>query len=253
MGSIYSEVDDKSGGSKGTTNMYVRLYPNTPNQDENVTGDTHVTRALEYAGEQLLDAESIDYYEVQRFHASDYDYPDMKTSSRSDLSDIVDWLKDGSNDGNDTGENLHDKPGAHLLVHGGDCSLDTAGGEAFAEDCGEMAFDTGWASWTGTCDIWELRQSSAIQEALHQFIQYDDPGVMDLTHGSSKGSEHNLGRRVDATDNITPMLTYHGGRYENYEPQGDCKADDDEYSLYTQSLTWCTKKAVDHSSDCTNN
>jgi len=237
-----------SNGDTCTDNrrMYVMLYPNTSTEYSNCGSGTTTTSALHGACDQLYYANSVSYYDISRFKAKDYEYPKVDTSSRDNISTQFEaFLTDGSKNG--TGENLKDIRGCHLLVHGDNCSTDTAGGEKndLCSDDG-TAFSRGVMMWTGLCTKTGQRKNSAIQETLHSFIRGLDDDVKPLLGDGNDngaidaGDEHTLGI-INSSNEVTPMLTYHG---EEFTKAGDCERKSDTVDAYKQTLTSCTEDAV---------
>lgn len=246
MGIYYHNQYKQGDTCNGNERMYVMLYPNTSSEYSNCGEGSDVTSPLDSACNQLYYNGSVVYYSISRFHADDYNYPNVDTSSRSNISsEFEEFLTDGSKNG--TGDNLKDIRGCHMLVHGDSCSTSTAGGEGGHDDCdsGGCAFSRGTMAWTGLCSDTGLRKNSSIQEALHQFIRAYQSSVQDLLgDGDEDGDvdhydEHTLGI-IDSYD-VTPMLTYHG---EEFTKAGTCKRSTDTVYGYDQTLTTCTEDAV---------
>ncbi len=170
---------------------------------------------------------------------------------------------------NGTGDDLYSIYGVHLLIHDNGCSTGMASAESSiiddsdfddSETCAEAehAFDTGLIAWSpGSCNDTGQAKNSAIQEPLHQFIlalQKDVKPMLGDDDGDSEDGldffdEHSLGI-VNGSGEVSPMLTYHDSEFFN---AGSCKSDQDLASAYTQSLTNCTKNAVEfiaRDSDC---
>lgn len=243
MSSEYTEVS--SGGSVGDANAYVRLYPNTIDEDGNVISGTYITDAISWAMDQLINYGAIDHYKVLKYSIEDHPYI---TDASNLSSSFPDWLKDGTNSsGNSSGKDLLSSyKGVHLCVH--DLGCDTTGASAqYADDCSDPdhydAFSAGVAAWSGVCTNTGLRKNSAIQEPLHCFIRYKDSDVSslfgDCSSGSDNNDEHTLGEIKN--NNISPMITYHTGECDGV---GDCNGDGSSPVGYTQNLTGCTKEAI---------
>lgn len=245
MGTYYHVQYSQGNTCDGNERAYVMLYPNTSNEYSNCGVGTDITSPLNSAFDQLYDARSIVYYDISRFHAKDYNYPNVDTSTRNNIStEFEAFLTDGSKNG--TGENLKDIRGCHMLVHGDSCSTDTAGGE-YNDDCNSpTAFSRGTMAWTGLCSDTGLRQNSSIQECLHQFVRAYQSNVQGLLgDGDGDGDvdhydEHTLGI-IDSYDDVTPMLTYHG---EEFSKAGTCERSSNTVYGYNQTLTSCTEDAV---------
>lgn len=244
---LYKSADRCTGKRK----MYVYLYPNTKNQKPNCGAGTDVTSPLYDAAETLLNDDSISYYAIERFDVDSYSYPQVDTSSRDKIaSEFENFLKNS----NGTDSDLKAYRGAHVLVHGDSCSVDTAGGEPH-DYCGGSypgsAFSRGTMAWTGVCSDTGLRQNSSIQETLHQFIRAGQSDVEALLgDGDGDGDvdtydEHTLGV-IDSFGDITPLLTYHSTEFQK---AGQCKRDANLPTGYAQYLTWCTVDAVGFTAD----
>jgi hypothetical protein len=247
--------------------MYVMLYPNTPNELDNVKKDTDLTTTLKYAADQLYNDSSVSYYDIQRFHAEDYQYPYVDTSSGI-WKPFEDYLRGGNDDGdekNGTGDDLKTLRGCHVLIHSDGCSTSLASGEGGADDCGEShitpepsrdddggsAFSRGVMAWNSVptaCADAEKGRNSVIQEPLHQFIRAQNSDVQGLMcdadgDGDTEDyEEHTLGK-IDSYYDVTPMLTYHVN-----EHAGCCGPETHHDGNYTQDLTSCTKQAVYYTS-----
>lgn len=254
MGTYYDILYSNGDRCNGNERMYVMLYPNTASEFSNCGPGTHVTSPLQDACDQLYYANSVVYYDISRFKADSYNYPNVDTSSRDNIStEFENFLTNGNNNG--TGMNLKDIRGCHMLVHGDPCSVYTAGGEAH-DTCnsGGTAFSRGTMAWTGLCgtaDRLGLRKNSSIQECIHQFIRANDSDIRQplLGDGDNDGvvtsyDEHSLGV-INSSQEVTPMLTYHG---EEFQKAGECKRSSDTVDGYEQTLTSCTEEAVSETS-----
>lgn len=246
MVSYYHTQYSQGSTCDGNQRAYVMLYPNTSNEYSNCGSGSNVTSPLDGAFDQLYTAGSIVYYDISRFHAKDYKFPNVDTSSYSKIStQFENLLTDG--DKNGTGTNLKNIRGCHMLVHSDNCTTDTAGGEKH-DTCnsGGTAFSRGVMMWTGLCSDTGLRKNSSIQECIHAFIRGLDDQVKPLLgDGNGDGiinspDEHTLGV-IDSYDNVSPLLTYHG---EEFTKAGDCKRSSDTVNGYDQTLTSCTEDAV---------
>lgn len=233
----YSLLTD-GGDSYGDVQMYIRVYPNTSNEEGDVDSqfDT-VPESLKNACEQLLTYGSIDYYRIYKFNVADSDhYPNTDNNNL-----FQSWLEDGSDNG--YGEDLSAYSGTHLLV--GDykeCSTSTANA-AYVVGCGDNAFTTGVGAISplSGCSTAKIK-ASAVQETLHNFINWESQDVRCLVDcGFTYDDyqyEHALGER-NSNHKTTPLLTYH----PSLNGIGDCSYNGADYG-YTTSLTWCTKEAV---------
>lgn len=227
-----------SNGCPGDKDMYIMLYPNTNNEDDNVQSNVEITNALHDALEDIYYDSQITYYEIKRFKADTYTHPGCRTDTRDNLSsDFDSWLKDGNKNG--TGDDLHNIRGAHVLVHDGDCVQSLAGGEV-NNNCGETAFSVGSKAWTPVCLGNAKKKCSAIQETLHQFINEDDSDVQKLLGSSS--DEHVLGKINDRAQ-ATPMMTYHGDESSKRQ-EGDCQGINQKPSGYKPQITRCTMEGI---------
>lgn len=231
-----------TGGDRCSDNrdMTIMLYPNSGSSLDNCTKYSEIATALDDAGSSLYSYGSTNYYEIMQFDAEQYGYPEVDTSSKDTIiSDFRSWLQDGSSTGNDTGYDLYSAIGCHYLVYDASCTENTTGGERH-DSCSDYyadpAFTDGVIMFTGVCDDLDLRRNSAVQEALHPFINY---GIEDIQTLAGNASEHSLGE-VDGSGYVTPMLTYWD---DEYGINGDCSGQDIG-SKYKQNLTWCTKEAI---------
>lgn len=161
-------------------------------------------------------------------------------------------FKDYLQNSNGTGMDWYSSRGCHLLVHGDQCTDTLAGAEGDScEYSGGGGFGRGVVSWTGTGSSDGLVQNSAVQETLHQFIQFEYSGVKDMLGDGSDGGtsidpieEHTLGKVWDGstTNDISPMLTYH---FSNQQKTGTCQSSLSFYDGYDHTITSCTIDAVD--------
>jgi hypothetical protein len=266
MGIYYHSLYTRGDRCTDNRRMYVTLYPNTPNELDNVKKDTDLTTTIKYGADQLYDANSVSYYDIQRFHAEDYQYPNVNTSDSIWLQ-FEDYLRGNNDDGsetNGTGDDLKSLRGCHVLIHSDGCSTSLASGEGGADDCreshntepfkdddGGSAFSRGVMAWNSVpkaCADAEKGRNSAIQEWVHQFIRAQDDDVQGLMcDADSDGSkedyeEHTLGK-INSYYDATPMLTYHVN-----EHAGCCEPETYHDGNYTQDFTSCTKDAVDYTS-----
>lgn len=247
-----------SGGSKSNgAEMYIRLYPNYGGQYGNCSSGSYITSTLTSAMNQLLNWDSIGYYQLSRFNVSDYNYPEVDASSG--WSTIANEFEDFLKNSNGTGDNLKNAIGAHTLIHGGGCSHNdgTASYEDMESndlDCSSYSsFTVGRMAWSGVCSDIGLREASAVQEPLHTFIRWHHPSVKSMLGDHDENDdiwrydEHSLGK-VNYDGYITPMLTYHQGDWSDNASsyKSDCQDDTSLIYGYTANLTSCTKRAVDY-------
>lgn len=231
--------------------VYVRIYPNTSQQDDYWTQPSDdIPQAIDGACSQLLNSNCISYYEVQKADMSELNYPDISFEDFIDIEDkFGSYLTQGWKNG--AGTNLKDYIGVHLLVHGEGCN-DTVAGAEYADDCNDpSAFSRGVLASTGTaCSLNEgLRKNSAIQETVHCLVRFDYSGISgtSLVGGStSVYDEHRLGEVRQ--NEVSPMLTYHSNESDQYG-KGDCDGDGSSKDAYEQDLTNCTIKAVNRTAD----
>lgn len=133
-----------------------------------------------------------------------------------------------------------------MVRDAGECSVNTA--NATIVDCSDNSFTTGQAAITPSsgCTAAKIK-ASAIQENLHNFINWGDQDVRCyVSCGYSESQynyEHALGEVKDFSD-ATPMLTYH----PSLNGLGECSTGD-VVSGHTTTLTCCTKNAVKTTAD----
>lgn len=231
-----------SDGTEGQSSreMYMWVYPNTGAEgDECSKGSDLTQEGLRTACAQILADSSVTYYEIRKFPITTYGAPNL-----NDLADFNSWLQNNNGFNNGTGEDLKNRCGVHLLVHGKQCTQANAGGE-FADTCDGTAFDRGVVMWTpANCEN-EFREASAIQEAIHPFISFNNDDVKKLFN-ASMNSEHNATLEHAfgevRNDTVTPMLTYHLD--DGIRDTGDCDGDSTSTTFYGQDLTSCTIDAV---------
>lgn len=262
----YYETLYTDGNSSANQKMSVYLYPwNDVTELKNAVDDGGIAAvAIRDAAAELLNHGSIEYYEILRFKAENYNYPkwgDIDNDSYSDIENkFKDYLDDTSSSydnvpNNGTGEDLYSQVGVHQLIHGGSTGCDeTAGGYApngaGAETWGNTAFVEGRVAWSPVCSNDGLTKNAAIQESLHMFCA---PDCDDTWTGSIDGDEdqHTLGK-VDSYNGVyktTPMLTYHWD--DNITDRGSCPSysTDPSASGHRQSSTYCTKEAIKETAD----
>lgn len=234
MGYNYT-TQDSGGYSGGYHQLKIFVYPDDSN-DEDVC-QNQVIPALINACEQAYNSSSvIDYWEVSYCD----DYPNLWDSDSTDKDTVLDnWY--------DELESQSSIPtGSHLLIDN-----NRQGGVA---DGGDIVCDGGpvedrrasWFDWSpaiyGTEGLFvgaSLIRNVAIQEAFHNFIDQCIPEVEDLAP-----QEHALGQIYSEPYNppISPMLT----TYEDeYDGEGDCLSGVNWGGTYTETLTDCTKTALD--------
>lgn len=219
----YETVYSNGDSCQDNKRMYIMLYPNTSNEKGNTEANSVVTTTLRDAGEQLLNAGSINYYAIQRFRAEDshHNYPDINSNDNIG-NEFLDYLKGG--DAYDdmkwcddyTCDSIKPIVGAHTLVHDFGCSTTYASAEGGAQNCGESAFSTGLMAWTpvpGSCISTGKGKNSVIQEPLHQFIRAEQRSVNNLMcddpNHRTEYDEHSLGNINSVSADATPMITYH--------------------------------------------
>ena len=264
MAGRYIQLAERGDPSTSGKDMHIRLYPNTPDQDPYCTNDsnkTHLIDAMKSAMDQLYNWGAITYYKLSRFDVSFYNYPDL-TQSEGEFDDyyaIKSAFQSYLESENGTGTNLLSAyKGAHTLIHGQGCDTTLASGSNSGDCNDSSSFHTGMMAWTGaTCSGDKaLAGNSAIQEPLHSFITTLDPDVKPMLgddDGDSETSigqydEHSLGH-LDSSADVSPLLTYH---WSEFPDKGDCQDQASIKSGYTQTLTWCTKDAVEgtYTKDC---
>lgn len=263
----YETLASGTGGNSNADKMMVRLYANTGTIDTNYVDDTssNVNTALEDAANQLLNHGSISEYEIVRFKSDKtlLNYPCIEWDGSTNhlVDDFKKFLKStvtGPSScplmNNGTGDDLYSLEGAHALVHDFGCDADTNNANGFSGsdtcDGNTSAFVRGRIVWyDATCT--ELSKNAAIQESLHPFIMENHPDVTPMLN--SNDDEHSLGQimNFDGIEGVTPLLTFHQGEQNG----GDCSTSKDTSIHYAQTLTSCTKDAVEFVStdpDCTN-
>lgn len=252
----------KSGGDPCADNrdLYIMLYPNT--QDEKPytksgSNKTIILDTLDQMGQELLNHNSISYYEIQRFHVEDYEYPNLTSSELNNIScNFSDYLK-GPYDSacvgktNGTGDDLSGVIGVHVLLHSENCTTDYVSAGGGTDDCNTgSAFTQGRMAWTSVnCSDSNLTRNSVVQEPLHQFILVHKSGVQSMLEDCDNDgdidymNEHALGKVWNNSTNsgVSPLLTYHADEEEFN--CGTCKTGA-SYSDWDQTLTTCTKDAV---------
>lgn len=250
----------ESGGDRcaDSRDLYIMLYPNTSTEKPYSKSGSIITNALDDMAQQLLNANAISYYDIQRFHVEDYKYPNLSDTELDNQScwflDYLKGPKDSSCSGktNGTGDDLSGVIGCHVLLHSQTCDTSTVTAGAWSEDCTDgSAFVTGRMAFTSvSCSSDSLTKSSVIQEPLHQFTRAGDSDVKALFGDCDDDGdldyydEHSLGK-IYGNNDASPLLTYHESECDN---TGDCKTTY-SHSGWDQNLTSCTKKAVERTSD----
>lgn len=255
MGSVPSHYEPMYSDDQycGDDAARVMVYPNSSYARDECDYGGKISSSLQDAFDQLTSYGSIWNYTICMFDVDKYGYPKIDDSDLSD--NFEDWLTTSYK--NNTGDNLYDNIGIHLLVYSASCSHNTAGGEH--ADGGDKwcddedywsAFSTGVKAWTPVTCFNDLDKNSAIQETIYGFIQYREIDSSLMGGDVSTSGEHKLGH-VQGTE-LTPMLSYHE---DTARDQGHCDGDDTNFQSYTQDLTSCTKKAVEQTRKrgCTTN
>lgn len=250
----YYQTVYTGGDALQTKWMTIHLYPQSDVVSACKTDGT-VSTALRDAGEQLLNANAIDYYEILRFKVEDYNPPNSVDPTGSTRTQFKEYLDDDTESpDNGTGENLYPRAGVHQLIHSNQnaCDEDSEGyapAGASGEGSGDKvtAFTEGLVSWSPVCDNDDgLTENAAIQEALHQFIG----DAWDNTWTGQYDDQHSLGtvHEFNLQGYVTPMLTYHWDDRDDPDLEigdGDCPPDMWVASGYDQGLTSCTDAAIE--------
>lgn len=212
-----------TGGSVGNRNLRIYLYPNTSGTDNEC--ENAINNALQSMGDQLLNYNSIDYYEIN----INYDHPNLSDGSKSEFkSNFNSWYHNQGYDAYD---------GCHTGVSG---NFD--GGLADGADCsGCTAFVNDRDCVVGVGTAKEVFKNTAIQEVLHTAIRNDISGVQSLI----EDSEHDLGQ-VWGDGAVSPMAT---GYVDTHSRHGDCSTSNAWIGTYKTKLTGCTKLAVYETAD----
>lgn len=249
----YTELVSDGSYTYGEDKLFVRLYPYTSNEESAIDSKSDtIPSGLKDACSQLLNAGSIDYYEINKFEPCNGTYP--KDAGVDNVGEFEWYLENRDAYKNGCGENLRDYIGSHTLVWDKDeCSTNTANASGDVQ-CGKQGFNAGVGAVTPTSGCTDNQiQASAVQESLHNFINWDDQDVRCEVDCSLTADEYNyehaLGE-VNSDNYVTPMLTYHVSEVRNY---GKCSYDGYNFG-YTTNLTDCTKNAVyitGNDPDCT--
>jgi hypothetical protein len=260
--SYYETLYTGGDSNSGSQWMSVYLYPWSTYQKNACETGGIAADAIRQAADELVSFGAVDYYEILRFKAENYNYPEWGDIDGYTYDEIEDNFRDYLDDttsnsdsdvpNNGTGDNLYDQVGVHQLIHGGYTGCDeTANGYApvgaGAEHWGDSAFLEGRVAWSPVCSDSGLTRNAAIQECTHMFCHpdYDDTwtGEIDYTE-----DQHTLGK-VNSSYDVTPMLTYHWD--DNITYRGDCPSysSDPTASGHEQSMTYCTKAAIRKTAD----
>lgn len=245
----YTELASGGTFSSADHRMFIRLYPYSSSEASAVSSSNDtIPTGLEDACKQLLNHGAIDYYEIDKFEPCSEGDGTKRYPVEADVSSMYDFrqfLKDNDAYSNGCNEDLTYYQGSHLMVWDKDeCSTSTANASGYT-GCGSTAFTTGLGAFTPTTGCSDAKiKASAIQEALHNFINWEDQDVRckvdcNLT-SKDTNYEHALGE-VDSDNNVvTPLLTYHVSEVGNV---GLCSENGRNYG-HTTTLTPCTKDAV---------
>lgn len=244
----YYEHVDSGGWSRAEKKLFVYLYPNSPDEVSACRSGGIAADAVTNAAEQLYDAGVIGSYSIDRFPAeeSGYSYPrlDMDSYESWEHSAVGDDFRAYVSDSDKNGaDNLYDFVGVHQLIHGGSNGCNDMGkypsSGAGTEGEGNTAFAEGRVSWSPVCSDRRLTKNAAIQEMTHLCME----GGHDEEHYRGTIQAERCGQ-YSTCYNVTPMLTYHWDEsgIDNY---GECPTDSDSHDSYSQSLTECTKDAVE--------
>ncbi|MDG5777096.1 hypothetical protein VB773_21115 [Haloarculaceae archaeon H-GB2-1] len=175
--------------NSNTNNFQVLLYPNT--WEENDIAENDVADALDYVGQQLLDIDACEQYNVY----ISYEHPNLYDGSNWDFFSV--WRN-------------YDRPsyhGCHLCVGG-----ENIGGRA------QSPYNPG--AWNDDLDAVvgcggeQYYKNVAIQEVFHAFIDDSNPTVQSLIPG---WEEHDLGSTY-SNYSATSMAT----GYPESQDSGHC-------------------------------
>ena len=194
-------------------NAFVYWYPNSSAEDDECKNE--MTDALKGALSDLLSYGAIDYWEI----GINYDHPNLADDSLSEFRNSGDdgesfkgWLKD---------QGYWDYYGVHVGVS-------------------ENFDDTG-----GTEGLQGRYTNFAVQEPVHQFINYSEIEGTYLADSGNNQHEHDLGE-VTSNFYLTPMATLY---WDTHAQHGYCAEEEDWWGDYTDTITWCTKEAVEWTAD----
>jgi hypothetical protein len=209
---------------------FVFWYPNTSAEDDECKNE--MTDALEEALSDLLSYGAIDYWEI----GINYDHPNLADDSLSEFRNSGDdgesfkgWLK---------GQGYWDYSGVHVGVSE---NFDHAGGDSGGDtQCG-TAFSTARAGYVGTEGLQGRYTNFAVQEPVHQFINYSQIEGTYLADSGNNQHEHDLGE-ITSNYYLTPMATLY---WDTHAQHGYCAEQDSWWGDYTNTITRCTKEAVD--------
>lgn len=206
------------------------FYPNSSAEDDECKNE--MESALRNALSDLLSHGAIVYWEI----GINYDHPDLADGSLdefrnpgSDGTSFKEWLKNQGYWGN---------RGVHIGVSD---DFDDAGADSGADSQCGTAFSTSRAAYVGTGGTQGRYTNFAVQEPVHQFINYS---VIDGTYLVDSGShmhEHDLGE-ITSNFYLTPMATLY---WDTHAQHGHCTTETSWYGDYTNTITQCTKDAVD--------
>lgn len=220
--------------------MRVYVYRNKSRDDDYVKSNSAIMNTLESMLDTLLNYGAINSYTLNKYD----DYAGI-----SEPPDPVDWSYNVE-DWRMNDPDVKDRRGSHLVVSEEYSFANAASGADRSNGCNDpTAFVASRQAWVGTDTSKERYMNGARQETLHNFIAFNNPTVKSLCDGGNYYNEHRLGTIHDNA--VTPMLTYHENE-SNLVEEGQCVGDGSAFYRFDQSMTSCTKQAVDatHNTIC---
>ena len=211
----------KSGGnvSADKAKLHVYLYPNTDNEVNEIKNA--IANGYDRVCSDLLSYGAIEYYGI---YYTPYERVNGGTSNRDEFWD--DFKSYMNSKGYDDTYN-----GCHMGIAGGFPS----GVAQASNDNSSNGFNDGKRAVTGIGTAKEVFKNTAIQEALHTFLNENLSGIQyDIDD-----NEHDLGM-VHTDGAVSPMMTSYS---DSHGSHGECTTNAWKVG-YTTKVTRCTKDGV---------
>lgn len=231
----YSYTTQDSGGDPGGYHqLKIFVYPDNSN-DESICQNEVIPGLIDACEQAYSSSSRIDYWEVAYTEGHPGQWYAPGQDKREALDDFRNHLKGQSSV----------PTGAHLLVESNAAGGVADGGDHCDEETATEYERSAWFDWSPAVLGTEgynsgLVRNLAIQEAFHNFIDNCIPGV----YVKIDDDEHDLGQVYSNTwnDTVSPMLTTY---VDGHQEHGDCQSGAWWDGDYTQTLTSCTKEALD--------
>lgn len=240
MGYSYT-IQDSGGSPLGLHQLKVFVYADD-NDDEDLCEDVVIPGLIDAFEQAYNSSSQIDYWEVSYATENPSEWVPSVEDKYDALIDFRDELR--AQESVPTGCHLlveSDASGGGLADGGDLCHSEDTDGDGQ----GDQPESSGWFDWSpavmdGTGSDDNLK-NTAIQEVFHNFIDNCLSGVDDMLYD---GNEHELGQVYSNwwNDTVSPMMS---GYVNGHQEHGDCQSGAWWDNDYTQTLTGCTKDALD--------